>query len=195
MRLICIRHGQTTGDVEDRYGGSYDDALSPEGESQVRAMVEELADGGIEQIFSSPLKRALQTAESLGARLGCAITRHDALRERDRYGALSGMTKAEAAAAYPDWVDRLADRFQSIPGSETYEAASQRIRAACDHVLKQTRTCSAIVWHGGGMGILFHDLLKKEGIGTIGDCGWVELETTGALDTLSIRRMKRIEGA
>lgn len=30
-KFLFIRHGETTGDVEDRYGGTYDDALSPNG--------------------------------------------------------------------------------------------------------------------------------------------------------------------
>ncbi len=65
MHIIVIRHGQTTGDVEDRYGGAYDDALSPEGEAQVRQLAEELAGKGMQQIYTSPLQRAEQTAQGV----------------------------------------------------------------------------------------------------------------------------------
>ena len=73
MRLIFIRHGETTGDIEDRYGGAYDDLLSPCGEEQVRQLADELAASGIEKIFSSPLRRAQQTAQGLAKKVGCPI--------------------------------------------------------------------------------------------------------------------------
>ena len=49
-RVIFIRHGETTGDVEGRFGGTYDDALSVTGERQVAALVEELAGAGIGRV-------------------------------------------------------------------------------------------------------------------------------------------------
>ncbi len=36
MKLIFIRHGETTGDVEDRYGGDYDDNLTAKGHEQAK---------------------------------------------------------------------------------------------------------------------------------------------------------------
>lgn len=38
MNIYLIRHGQTTGDIENRYGGSYDDELSSEGEIQAHKL-------------------------------------------------------------------------------------------------------------------------------------------------------------
>lgn len=75
MHLIVIRHGQTTGDVEDRCGGAYDDLLSPEGEAQVRQLAEELAGKGIQQIYTSPLRdsariKSAVTREYFGSYLG-----------------------------------------------------------------------------------------------------------------------------
>ena len=35
MKIYLIRHGETTGDIEDRYGGDYDDHLSKNGKQQV----------------------------------------------------------------------------------------------------------------------------------------------------------------
>lgn len=34
MKIYLIRHGQTTGDVEDRYGGAYDDELTDKGKNE-----------------------------------------------------------------------------------------------------------------------------------------------------------------
>ena len=54
MKIYLIRHGQTTGDVEDRFGGTYDDHLSDEGVSQVNKMSKMIYNLGIQIIFSSP---------------------------------------------------------------------------------------------------------------------------------------------
>ena len=48
MKIYLIRHGQTTGDLEDRYGGDYDDHLTEEGEQQAKRLAEKLASSGIE---------------------------------------------------------------------------------------------------------------------------------------------------
>lgn len=180
QRLIVIRHGQTMGDVEDRYGGAYDDVLSPEGEAQVQKLAEELAGKDIQQIYTSPLKRAQQTAQGLAAKIGCAVMLVDGLQERNQYGQLTGMTKAEARQKHPDWVEALKDRLNTLPGAESYAEASQRTAQAFAKVLAQAETashsCVAVVWHGGGMRVLFRDILKMGELREIGDCCWVELE-------------------
>jgi broad specificity phosphatase PhoE len=62
MKIFFIRHGETTGDVENLYGGIYDDHLSPKGRDQAQRLAIVLKDKGIERIFSSPLIRAKETA-------------------------------------------------------------------------------------------------------------------------------------
>lgn len=196
MRLIFIRHGQTTGDVEDRYGGAYDDALSPEGEAQVRQLADELAGKGIQQIYTSPLQRAQQTAQGLAAKVGCPVAVVEGLKERNQYGRLTGMTKAEARLAHPDWVEALKDRLNTIPEAESYAEASARTSAAFAEVLTQAQaaghTCVAIVWHGGGMRVLFRDILKMGELSHIGDCCWVELERATATSPFTITNAQRI---
>ena len=196
MRLIVIRHGQTIGDVEDRYGGAYDDALSPEGESQVRQLADELASKGIQRVFTSPLQRAQQTAQGLAAKAGCSIAVVDSLKERNQYGQLTGMTKAEARQQHPDWVEALKDRLNTIPEAESYTEASTRMTQAYAEVLAQAENaghnCVAIVWHGGGMRVLFRDILKMGELSQIGDCCWVELEQTESHVSFNIKNSQRI---
>lgn len=196
MRIIFIRHGQTTGDVENRYGGSYDDLLSPEGESQVDQLVKELAGHNIQHIYTSSLKRAQQTAQGIAAKTGCPITIVDDLKERDQYGSLTGMEKTQAKQQYPDWVEALKDRLNTLPGAESYMAASQRMSQAYAEVLTamkaQGHTCAAIVWHGGGMRVLFRDILKLGELNEIGDCCWVEMEQASPSSAWTIKQAQRI---
>lgn len=191
-RLIFIRHGQTIGDVEDRYGGAYDDLLSPLGQQQVEDLAHELVDMGIEQIFVSSLKRAQQTAEGIANLVKCPVITLPDLRERDSNGPMSGLTKVEARARYPEFVELVKDRLNTIPGAESYADASARMRCGYDQVMAQTRACSAIVWHGGGMRVLFRDILKMGELDEIGDCAWVELEQSAPNSGFVIRQLKRL---
>ena len=61
MTLLFIRHGQTTGDVEDRYGGDYDDHLSEAGRKQLGLFLDEIKLKRIDLVVSSPLRRAAES--------------------------------------------------------------------------------------------------------------------------------------
>lgn len=191
MNLYFIRHGETTGDVENRYGGAYDDLLSPLGEQQVKELAGELASVGIEKIFASSLKRAQQTAAGLASRVGCPVVTLPDLRERDNNGPLAGLTRQEGLERFPDLVELVKDRLNTIPGAESYTDASQRMERGVDAAIRQTQNCSAIVWHGGGMRALFRDMLTMGELGKIGDCAWVHLEGPDRAH-LQVRQAKRM---
>ena len=193
MNLFLIRHGETTGDVEDRYGGDYDDRLTPNRREQSRRVAEQLKAERIERVFSSSLRRAQETAKLIAAAAGCEHIVLSDLRERNRYGILTGMTKAEAKRQYPELVAAVEDRLNTIEGAEPYNDFSLRIQRAFAAVVSrmansQTKA-GAIVWHGGPMRILFRDILQTGEPQEIGDCAFVELEKDG-----STWRPKRIEG-
>ncbi len=69
MKIYLVRHGETTGDVEDRFDGAYDDHLSPKGKQQSGKLVNKLENKNIEIIYHSPLIRATETAEILSEKL------------------------------------------------------------------------------------------------------------------------------
>ena len=69
MKLYLIRHGQTTGDVEDRFGGNYDDELTPLGRKQLAETAKNLCDKGIEIIFTSSLLRAKESGEIIRSKI------------------------------------------------------------------------------------------------------------------------------
>jgi broad specificity phosphatase PhoE len=73
MKIYLIRHGETTGDVEDRYGGDYDDHLTSKGKDQAKKLAEKIKDFGIERIFTSPRIRAKETSEILKGKLGVEV--------------------------------------------------------------------------------------------------------------------------
>ena len=65
MKLIVIRHGETLWNKENRWQGRTDIELSEEGKEQAKKLAEELKSYKIDVIYSSPLKRALDTAKEI----------------------------------------------------------------------------------------------------------------------------------
>ena len=73
MKIYLIRHGQTTGDLEDRYGGDYDDHLTEAGRKQSQRLAGKLASSGIEIIFCSPKTEPERPPTSFRKGLGAKL--------------------------------------------------------------------------------------------------------------------------
>jgi probable phosphoglycerate mutase len=191
MKIYLIRHGQTTGDLEDRYGGDYDDHLTETGRKQARKLAEKLIKSNIEIIFCSPRIRARETAEIVAEKIGCRVEIVDAVRERNMYGVLTGMVKGEAKGKYPEHVEALKNHQHSIPQSESYEQFGERIQKAFDSITKLPYKTVAILSHGGPISFTVREILKLGDV-VIKDCGFVELEKNDS-HNFSVIEMDGIE--
>ena len=175
MKIFFIRHGETTGDVENRYGGIYDDQLSAHGIEQGQELAEILKNKGIEIIYSSPLIRAIETAKILAREINCAIEIEDNLKERNQYGILSGLEKEEAKEKYPQLVGLLKDRLNTMQGAESYEDFSQRISQVWEKIISENKFQTiCLLSHGGPLRVLFRDILKLGEIDRIENCAFAE---------------------
>lgn len=196
MRIFFARHGETTGDVEDRYGGDYDDHLSDKGIKQSKQLAEQLKSRGIQIVLSSSLIRAKETAQLIADAIGggCVVAVRPEFRERNQYGILTGVVKGDALATHPELVEKLKDRLNTIEGAESYEDFSIRIQNAFNDFLKTIENSPAqtvaVVWHGGPMRVLFRDILKWGELQKIEDCAFVELGKEG--NTWSIQSSDHI---
>ena len=63
IRLLLVRHGQTEGNVQERYQGRTDTELNETGLKQADRLAQRLSNDHIDCAYSSDLKRAMQTAE------------------------------------------------------------------------------------------------------------------------------------
>lgn len=191
MKIYLIRHGESTGDVEGRYGGAYDDDLSEKGITQAQALADKLSDSGIQIIFSSPLKRAQQTAKILASKLNCKVKTIKDLRERNKNGILTGMTKKEALQKYPELVEKLKDYRNQIERAESQEDFSERIKKTfMEIVSNENYPTIGIVTHGMPFWVIFADILKSN-ISSIGDCAYATLNKKG--EDLTLKNSDRIE--
>lgn len=175
MIIYLVRHGQTTGDVEDRYGGDYDDHLTELGKQQSADMAKRLTLSGIEAVYSSPKIRARETADIIKEAISVPLVIARDFRERNRYGILTGLTKQEAAQKYPDQVKLLAEERSTVGGGEDYRTFGQRITSVLNKVTgnKKYKTV-AVVTHGGPIRYIFREILK-EGEIEISDCAYAKL--------------------
>lgn len=174
MRIFLVRHGESTSDMEDRYGGHYDDHLTSKGRKQAQDVAKRLSNKGIQIIFSSPFHRARETAEILGKELKCPVEIVEDMKERNRYAHLTGMKKSEAAKKHPEHVAKLKDHTYGVEGGEDYDIFRKRIEKAFEKLISEPYDVIAIAAHSGPIGCI----LKILGHGEfkIGKCAYFELE-------------------
>lgn len=176
MKIYLIRHGQTTGDIEDRYGGDYDDHLTDLGIKQGKELANKLASLGIEKIFCSPRIRAREIADIVDKKLNCGIEIIDDLRERNQYGILTGMVRSKAKKKYPESAKMVENFRSTIEGAEDYDSFKNRIRDALSEILRLHYSTITIITHGGPIKVIFREIIKIGEI-KINDCGFVSLES------------------
>jgi broad specificity phosphatase PhoE len=132
---LLLRHGQTPMSVQKRYAGRSDVPLTDVGVQQAAAAAKRLASAGIGVIVTSPLLRAVQTAQEVAAVTGAAVVTDDGFRETD-FGAWEGLTFAEVRDRWPSEVTTwLADPEVAPPGGESFTDVSARVTAALRRVL------------------------------------------------------------
>jgi len=179
MIIYLCRHGQTTGDIEDRYGGDYDDHLTDLGKNQAIALSNKLAGKAIEKIYSSTKIRAIETANLVNKALACEITEVPDLRERNQNGILTGMVRSEAKEKYPDLAEKLKDYKNTITGAEDYESFSKRVLDALFKIAAENHKVVAVVTHGGPIKVVLRKS-KYFPDYKIEDCAFAELEVKGS---------------
>jgi broad specificity phosphatase PhoE len=155
MRIYFARHGQSEANVQ-RIISNRDlpHRLTALGRQQAAELAERLVGAGLTVLYTSPVPRALETAEILSARLGLPFQLTEALREYD-CGIIEGKSDPESwrlhKKLHDDWlIRRQWDSF--ISGGERFEDIRRRfvpfIRKLCDPALPAERNI-LLVGHGG----------------------------------------------
>jgi uncharacterized phosphatase len=135
-----IRHGQTDWNRDDKLQGSTDIPLNEIGRRQAHESAELLRGGGWQVIVSSPLSRALETAQIIADELGIELgPSYPDLVERD-YGPLEGESSTATVARYPN---------RDYPGAESIASVVARGTAALAQIADDWRDRDVvIVCHG-----------------------------------------------
>jgi broad specificity phosphatase PhoE len=126
--FLFVRHAMTA-------PGPGDPGLTPEGRELARRVGRELRERKATYVYTSPLRRALETAREIALVLGLEVVVDERLRERTNWGDVPGETFEEFVARW-DAVDRAASR--------------RRIHAFVDEIAHRYRRATIIaVAHGG----------------------------------------------
>jgi broad specificity phosphatase PhoE len=135
-KLYLVRHGQSAGNAEGRFGGHSPTPLSELGFEQANLAAQALAREKISVIYSSDLLRAVQTAEPLAKMLDLPIVKTAAFRER-HVGVLEGLTFDESKESFPKDYYALVNRkvHHVITKGESYGHLLRRATGALKEIL------------------------------------------------------------
>ena len=149
-KVYIVRHGESVWNLEQRLQGGQDPALSEAGYRQAARVAKVLEGLPVAAVYSSPLRRAAETARIIAGALRVPLHLHADLREIGM-GAWEGMPFRDLLArdgeAYRAWIAAPADCLP--PGGEPMTAFADRVMAALGEVReKYPRNDAVVVTHG-----------------------------------------------
>ena len=98
--MILARHGETASNRDGLGLGLQDVPLTEKGRKQAEALAEALADAKVAAVYSSPLRRAVDTARAIASRHRLEVVVDEGLTEMD-VGELDGLSFDEMRASPP----------------------------------------------------------------------------------------------
>ena len=178
-RILVARHGEA--EYETDRCGDDGGSLTALGRRQARDLAERLRGERIARVWTSPLSRAVQTAEIAAAGLDVGVVVREGLREYG-VGALAGTDADEKAELEPDfraWTD--GDDDATIPGGEPVRQIVARVQAVLEEVADEhPGEAVLVVGHGGAILATLPQLVglpRHRGAGvTLAHCAVIELE-------------------
>lgn len=137
--IILVRHGQTEWNRVERFRGRYDVPLNATGQMQAERTAQRIAARWKPAaIYTSPLSRAMQTAETIAAKIFLSALPMDGLIDID-YGQWQGLTPEEVQKQWPDsftnWYER--PELAEIPGGETLSQVRSRAMSALGELCRR----------------------------------------------------------
>ena len=150
VELLFIRHGQTAQNAAKRFQGHSDTELDSIGLAQAQRVAQRLSHSNIAAVYTSDLRRAVQTADPIAIAAAGEVQKREDLREIN-VGKATGMSKSEIMYHHPEL---FADNWPLVPfpGGESYDETGRRMaRAACEIAARHPDRQVVIVTHGGSI--------------------------------------------
>jgi broad specificity phosphatase PhoE len=128
MNLLLIRHGEIPSNIKKAYAGRSAEELTPKGICQAEDVAVKLKKLEVQAIYSSPIRRAIQTAQIISKKIGMDFQVEDAFREME-LGPWEGLSESEVATNSPGkwdiWNNSPAEL--KLPGRETLIELQDRV--------------------------------------------------------------------
>jgi alpha-ribazole phosphatase/probable phosphoglycerate mutase len=137
MDLILVRHGETLSNIKKIYAGKGSESLTRRGRQQAADAAEKLKNNKIDALYSSPIKRAVETAEIIGRSVGLSVNIQESFREME-LGPWEGLSEDDINLKYPDewriWQNTPAEL--KLPGRETLDELLKRVTSCIRKILQ-----------------------------------------------------------
>jgi phosphoserine phosphatase len=144
--VYLVRHGQTAWNTSEIFRGRTDIPLNATGVKEAELAAEYFRGGRVEAVYSSPMSRAMQTAEKIADVLGLKVVPHPGITDMS-FGDWEGRPMQEVERSDPDrfrlW--RELPHLLHVPGGETLEQVRRRAMAALEDVIKTHDQGTAIM--------------------------------------------------
>lgn len=168
--ILLARHGETDWNRDGRFQGHADPSLNDLGRTQAGELAESLDGEALTAVYASDLRRASETAEIVGARLGLSVAQEAGLREID-VGSWQGLTRAELDGR--EW------------DGESYDEHRRRVLAALRQIADRHPDGRVLVVSHGGTLRRIQEAVLGEGLPVIEHCGLWRV----ALEDGNLRRL------
>ena len=150
VKIYLIRHAEAMGNVLEFFQGRYDAEVSDKGRKQLDCLAERFRSIHIEAVYTSPLKRTLDTAEAVNRHHGLSIIKNAEIIEING-GKWEGIRWSELPMLFPEEYRLWNESINSFhaPDGESTEQVYDRMKAAMDKIAadNQGKTI-AVISHG-----------------------------------------------
>lgn len=163
MKLYIIRHGQTDWNVLGKIQGSQDIPLNETGRAQAAGLAKGMERRPVTAVYSSPQKRAWETAMSIAGSQNVPVYPLDSLVEIS-YGVWEGRTREDILTTDRDLYEAWWQHPATVapPGGESLSQVDGRCEAAWEYIKSRITGDTAIVAHGGTLAHFIVHLLKDQ---------------------------------
>jgi broad specificity phosphatase PhoE len=146
LEILLIRHGETAWNTADIFRGRVPIGLSEDGLKQAEKLAQYLNQKKINAVFCSPLKRALETAESVARLHQLSAQPVEGLTDLD-FGKWEGQSleivKTQYKEIYELWRER--PDLAKIPDGESLQEARQRSLLALNKIIADCKQGTVVI--------------------------------------------------
>ena len=137
-RVIIVRHGRTEWNRVERFRGRVDIGLDEVGMKQAEVAANRIREWPISAIYSSPLRRAMDTSEIIAAPLRLNVQPMSGIIDID-YGSWQGLSTEQVIARddslYSQWIESPYE--VKFPGGESFAEVRERVASAIGDLIQQ----------------------------------------------------------
>jgi broad specificity phosphatase PhoE len=148
MKIYVVRHGETVWNKKEVFRGRKDVPLNETGKRQAQLAGRYFSDKDITMILSSPLTRALETAQGISDATGAPIVKIDELTDMD-FGIWEGLALKEVEKLYREELDiwrNFPQKFRARDG-ENLRDVRRRVEKAFQKIPSDKKGSFVLVTH------------------------------------------------